>query len=122
MEQAVLIYDGSCPFCGGAKAWVERRAPPGAFEFLPCQDPARPGRFPGITEEACLGAMHLILPGGRVLAGHQAVPEVLRRLPRWRWAAPVFRAPGADRIAGMVYRWIAHHRFTLPSRRVRRET
>ena len=35
-------------------------------------------------------------PDGRVLAGEQAAPEIFSRLWRWRWAAVLFRLPGAQ--------------------------
>ncbi len=113
MAQAVLVYDGSCPICTGAKGWIERRAIPGAFEFLACQSPDRARRFPALPEAACLEAMQLVLPGGTILAGDRAIPEILARLRRWRWLAAVFRLPGVTRLAPRVYAWVARHRYAI---------
>jgi predicted DCC family thiol-disulfide oxidoreductase YuxK len=110
----VLIYDGQCGFCRGGVSWIARRAAPGAFEFLPCQAPERRARYPWMDERACLEAMQLVLPDGRVLAGDAAVPEILRRLRGWRWLAAAFRVPGMARLAPRAYAWVARnrHRFS----------
>lgn len=109
----VLIYDGSCRVCSAARAWIERRAAAGAFDFLACQDPERARRFPAVTEAACMEAMRLVLPDGRILAGDRAVPEILRRLRCWGWLAAVFGVPGVKHLAPRVYAWIARHRYAI---------
>ena len=57
--------------------------------------------------------MQLVLPDGRVLAGADAAPEILRRIPRWRWIASFFALPGARPVARRVYGWIARNRMRL---------
>lgn len=121
MEPAVLIYDGACPICQSAVRWVQRRALPGRFEFLPCQSPERQARFPQISEQACLEALQLVLPDGRVLAGDAAIPEILRRAKGWRWLAHLFRLPGVGAVAPRVYAWVARNRYTLSCGLVRRD-
>ena len=111
---AALIYDSECPFCRGAIDWVRRNAPsPGAFEYLPCRSEETRGRFPSVAEADCLRAVHLVLPDGKVLAGEGAIPEILRRLPRWKRVAALFSLPGATPLSRVFYRWIAarRHRF-----------
>jgi predicted DCC family thiol-disulfide oxidoreductase YuxK len=110
MRQAVLIYDGECPVCVNAVEWIRGRARPDAFEFLSCRSESLPSRFPAMKKEDCLRAMHLVLPDGTVLAGGPALPEILRRLPRYRWCASLFRLPGALLLAGAFYRWFAKRR------------
>lgn len=113
---AVLIYDAECPMCRASALWLLRRALAGgadALEILPCRSPARQARFPAVSEDACLTAMQLVLPDGRVLAGTDAVPEILQRIPRWRWLAGVFGLPPVRPLARAVYRWIARNRMKL---------
>ncbi len=114
MGPSVLIYDGDCALCRASALWILRRAR-GAddLEILPCRSPARRLRFPQITEEVCMTAMQLVQPDGRVLAGADAVPELLRRMPRWRWLAHLFALPGARPVARRVYAWIARHRVRI---------
>jgi predicted DCC family thiol-disulfide oxidoreductase YuxK len=111
---AVLIYDAECAVCRGAIEWVRRNAPsPGAFEFLPCRSENTRQRFPDIGEAACLRAVHLVLPDGSILAGERAIPDILRRLPRWRRAAGLFAIPGAGPLSRILYRWVAAHRHRI---------
>ncbi len=113
MSRAVLIYDGDCGFCRGGKDWIERNAVEGAFEFLPCQSDERRSRFPLVPEEACMGAMQLVLPDGKVLAGDKAIPEILSRLKRWRWLSVLFKIPGVSLLAPHVYGWVAKNRYRI---------
>ena len=113
MTRPVLIYDGDCPVCRSAVDRIRKNSAPDAFEFFSCQSEDLSRRFPQVPKSACLEAMHLILPGGTVLAGEQAAPEILSRLRRWRWAAVLFRLPGAQILSRVVYRWFAGRRHSV---------
>jgi len=114
---AVLIYDAECPFCRAAADWVRRNAVvPDAFEFLSCRSEETRARFPSVGEEACLQAMHLVLPGGTILAGERALPEILRRTRRYRRAAALFRLPGSGILSRLLYRAFALRRHRVPKR------
>lgn len=111
---AVLIYDGECAMCRASALWLMRRAlSAGRLEILPCRSEARLERFPQVAEEACLTAMQLVLPDGRVRAGADAVPELLRRIRGWGWLAGVFDLPGIRPLARRVYAWVARNRMRL---------
>jgi len=111
---AVLVYDGECAMCRASALWVMRLAlRGGALEILPCRSAPRRARFPHITDAQCMTAMQLVLPDGRVLAGADAMPELLRRVPRWRWVAALFTLPGMRPLARVVYAWIARHRMRV---------
>ena len=115
MAPAVLIYDAGCSVCRRAVDWVRRNAAaPDAFEFLPCGSDETRDRFPGIREADCLAAVHLVPPGGEPLAGERALPEILRRLARYRRAAFLFRLPGAFLVSRALYRRFAAHRHRFP--------
>ena len=108
--KAVLVFDGECAFCAKVLEWIRARMDAGAFDFIPCQSDELINRFPGIEREACLQAMHLVLPDGSVRIGERAIPHILRRLPRYRWCASFFDLPGADLLSRAVYRRIAKYR------------
>jgi predicted DCC family thiol-disulfide oxidoreductase YuxK len=111
---ATLVYDGECAMCRASALWIMRRAMDGgALEILPCRSAPRRARFPQITDAQCMTAMQLVLPDGRVLAGADAMPELLRRVPRWRWMAALFALPGMRPIARRVYAWIARNRMKV---------
>ena len=109
----VVIYDGACEFCQGGIHWISRRAVRGEIEFLPCQSAERRAQFPALDEARCMEAIHVVLPGGRVLVGHAAIPEILRHLKGWRWLAALFRLPGVGWLAPAVYAWVARHRYQI---------
>lgn len=111
---AVLVYDADCAMCRASALWIMRLAlSAGALEVLPCRSSVRRARFPAITDAACLAAMQLVLPDGRVLAGADAVPELLRRIRGLGWLATVFALPGVRPLARRVYGWIARNRMRL---------
>jgi predicted DCC family thiol-disulfide oxidoreductase YuxK len=114
---AVLVYDADCPVCRAAVDWVLRNAvAPDAFEFLPCRSAETRSRFPVISETACLQAMHLVLQEGTILAGEQALPEILRRTRRYRRASILFRLPGAGILSRFLYRAFARRRHRIAKR------
>lgn len=111
-ERPTLIYDGACGFCQRSVDLVRRWDREQRFVFIPFQDQARVAAF-AIPLPALAAAMHLLLPDGRVFAGADAVPEILRLLPgkgSWAW---VFRVPGVPFVARRLYGWIARRRRCL---------
>lgn len=114
MDRAVLIYDAECPVCRASALWLMRRAlMTGGLEILPCRAGERQVRFPQITDAACMRAMHLVLPDGRVVTGADAVPELLRRVRGFRYVAGLFELPGVRPVARHLYAWIARNRMRL---------
>ncbi len=110
--QPTLIYDGECGLCRAAVATLTRWDRERRIALIAFQDRERVARF-GIGLPALAAAMHLVLPDGRVLAGADAVPELLRRLPNRRWLAWAFALPGSRPLARRVYAWIAARRRCL---------
>jgi predicted DCC family thiol-disulfide oxidoreductase YuxK len=58
-------------------------------------------------------AMHLVLPDGTVLSGEKALPEIFKRLRRYRPAAVFFKLPGANILSRVFYRWFADRRYRI---------
>ena len=110
-EGATLIYDGECGVCRSAVARVRAWDRHGRLAYVPFQDPSAE-RF-GITLPALAAAMHLVLPGGRVFTGADAVPELGKLLPGKRWWTWGFAVPGVRAAARRIYRQIAERRHCL---------
>jgi predicted DCC family thiol-disulfide oxidoreductase YuxK len=110
---AVLIYDEGCGLCQRSVAWARRAAMPNRLEFVACRSEERVRRFPQFSEDACMAAMVLALPDGRVLAGADAIPDLLRVMKGWRWLSYVFAAPGMRLVSRPVYGWLAKNRYSL---------
>jgi acetyl esterase len=112
IDRATLIYDGECGFCQDTVAIVSKWDREGRLTMIPFQEQARVAAFQ-IPLPALAAAMHLVLPDGRVLAGADAAPALLRLLPGKRWLAPVFALPGVLPVARRMYGWIARRRRCL---------
>ena len=107
-----LIYDGECGICRQAVSLLKRWDREHVLRFVPFQDGAAVARF-GIALPALAAAMHLVMPDGRVYAGADAAPQLLRLFPGKRWLAPLFRIPGVLPLARRIYAWIARRRHCL---------
>src|SRR5713226_1269804 len=88
-----LIYDGECGLCRALVARLAAWDREHRIALVPFQDEATVARF-GIGLPALAAAMHLVLPDGRVVAGADAVPELLRLLPGKRWLTWLFEVQG----------------------------
>jgi len=109
-----LFYDGECGICQRSVALLKRWDREDVLHFVPFQDTvgvARLGR--GIALPALAAAMHLVLPDGRVYAGADAIPELLRLFSGKRWLAPLFAIPGVLPVARRIYAQIAARRHCL---------
>jgi len=112
IAEPTLIYDGECGICQQAVALLRRWDREQRLVYVPFQDGAQVARL-GLALPALAAAMHLVLPDGRVYAGADAVPELLRLLPGKRWLIPFFRIPGVLPLARRIYAWIARRRHCL---------
>jgi predicted DCC family thiol-disulfide oxidoreductase YuxK len=111
-DDPTVIYDGECGICRRSVDLLRRWDRSGVLRFMPFQD-ARGVAALELSLPALAAAMHLVLPDGRVYAGADAVPPLLRLLPGKRWLAPFFYLPGVLPIARRVYAWIAARRHCL---------
>jgi predicted DCC family thiol-disulfide oxidoreductase YuxK len=107
-----LIYDGECGICRRSVELLQRWDREQVLRFVPFQDTAAVARF-GIALPKLAAAMHLILPGGRVYPGADAIPRLLELFPGKRRLAPLFRVPGVLPLARRIYAWIAIRRHCL---------
>jgi len=115
-EKSVVVYDGECAFCRGQIARIRRWDRLGLFEYLPRQTPGITDRFPALAHQDFNTGMRLILPDQTIRVGADAVHEIARRLPRWRWLAWLYRIPGLHALARAAYAWVAAHRQSLGPR------
>jgi predicted DCC family thiol-disulfide oxidoreductase YuxK len=107
-----VIYDGECGLCRQSVDLLRRWDRERVLRFVPFQDAAAVARF-RIALPALAAAMHLVLPDGRVFAGADAAPELLRLVPGKRWLAAAFRMPGVLPLARRAYAWFAARRRCL---------
>lgn len=93
-----VFYDAECRFCTAAANRFRRTLARRGFRVVPS----------GLWNE-----LRLLLPDGRSCCGADAVLQLARRI--W-WAWPLWalgQVPGMQRLARVVYRWIAAHRHCI---------
>jgi len=110
---SIVVYDGACGFCRTQVERMRRRDKGRWFEFVPRQTEGLTDRFPRLDEGDFNTGMRFIAPDGVIRVGADAVYEIFRRLPRWRWIAWVYRVPGIHALARWTYAWIAANRRRL---------
>ena len=113
MKKTTLIYDASCPVCSKTVHWIEKNEVKDSFLMLPCGSDSLNMQFPAVDRAACSQAIHLVLPDGTIVRGEKALPEIFKRLRRYRLMAILFRLPGAAIVSRILYRWFADRRYRV---------
>jgi predicted DCC family thiol-disulfide oxidoreductase YuxK len=114
----VLIYDGLCKFCTvGAHHFVRGM---GRVEvaLLDFQRPGALDPFPGLTHDACMQAMQLVTPDGRVYYGAEAVARALTTRRVLGWLAYLYYLPGLRQLLDGLYARIAANRYRIMGKAV----
>jgi predicted DCC family thiol-disulfide oxidoreductase YuxK len=114
-----VLYDGACRFCTSSVEGLARRMGAGRVTIRDFQERGVLEAYPGITRDAAMQKMHIVLPDGRVFAGAEAAARIARRLPIVGWLAFAYYIPGLRQLADLVYRAVARHRYRLFGRRQR---
>jgi predicted DCC family thiol-disulfide oxidoreductase YuxK len=107
----VVLYDGRCRLCTGGANRIRRFDEEHRLEVLSLHDPETAARFPTIERAAVLAEMHFVRPDGTIARGHDAVREVLRVIPRYRWLSLFWNLPGFSFVADRAYKWVARNRY-----------
>lgn len=107
-----MAYDGECPRC---RRWVDRvqqRDRWGLIVTFPLQNAELLRMAPELAGRPLHLQIHGVDSANRqVFAGADLLPEVLRRLPRWRMAAPLMMLPGITPLARWIYLRTAARRY-----------
>jgi len=107
--QIKLLHDGLCPVCSREVRMMRRLDRHGRVAFEDIADPAfDPTRY-GLTMPQVIGAMHAVLPDGRIITGM----EVFRRAYRclgFGWLVAPTGWPVLRRIFDALYRAFARVR------------
>jgi predicted DCC family thiol-disulfide oxidoreductase YuxK len=112
----VLLFDGHCQFCTARAKDLLALARPGAVEAIDFQQPGVLERFPSLTHEACMQAMQLVTPDGRVFQGFEAAVRALATRPVFHWFPLVYLTPGIKQLCDRFYRFLAMRRYRLMGR------
>jgi len=112
-QKCVVLYDGQCRFCTRQSRRLVALARPGSVEAVNFQDAGALDPFPGITHEACMQAMHLIEPDGRVSKGAEAIVRAMSTRPMFRWMPVIYYVPGIRHLLNGLYALVAANRYRI---------
>ncbi|HTP42385.1 MAG TPA: DUF393 domain-containing protein [Nitrospiria bacterium] len=112
-----IIYDTDCRLCETARQWIERWAHKGGrpvvLRFLHFEEPEAVRLQPDLEAIGCLTAFRFLDETGRAWHGERAAVELVRRLPYGGPLVWVMALPGAWRLTGWCYQWVAANRYKL---------
>lgn len=117
-DRYAVLYDGDCRFCSAQMRKLLALARPGAVEAINFQEPGVLARFPGLTHEACMMAMHLVTPDGRVYRGFEAAVRAVATRPVVGRLAYAYYLPGLKQLLNAAYRWVAARRYRIMGKTV----
>jgi predicted DCC family thiol-disulfide oxidoreductase YuxK len=112
-QKAVLIFDGSCPFCTACAELLRVLDWRHRLDCLPFQAPGVPESH-GLTVAQCEQTAWTITADGQVYPGAQAANAALDAIV----LLPVFlflsQLPGIKHIEDKIYAWVAKNRRFFP--------
>ena len=114
----IILYDGLCKFCSAQTKNLLALAKSDAVEAISFQDSGVLDRFPGVTHEACMEAMHLVTPQGRIFRGFEAAVRAVATRRIVGLLAYGYYLPGIRQICDWTYRRIAARRYEIMGKAV----
>ncbi len=100
----VVAYDADCGPCTRFEKAVEALDIHGRADFVTLDEADLSGMLKTVPSDLRRRSFHLATPGGRVLSGAEALPEVLRLFPGGRiYSRLITGAPGGKRGVAFVY-------------------
>ncbi len=104
MEKHVLVYDKDCGSCSRFKRIVNFLDTHERLDYLSLTEADESGLLDPVPKSRRHSSFHLIYPGGRVISGSVAVPELISLLPSGRAASFLIRqAPGGKKVINLIY-------------------
>ncbi len=115
--KTVVLYDGNCTFCRGQMKNLVRLARPGAIEPVDFQPPGALDPYPSVTHAACMQAMQLITPDGRVYSAFEAAVRAVATRPIGV-VAYAYYLPGLRILFDATYAILAAQRYRIAGRQI----
>jgi predicted DCC family thiol-disulfide oxidoreductase YuxK len=113
--KAVVLFDGSCPFCRRSIAILQSLDWFGRLHVQNCRetDKLPPCDVP-LVPKKLIEEMHVVTPDRKkVYAGFAAFRWMAWRLPLLTLTAPFLYLPGVPWLGNKAYLWVAKNRFKL---------
>jgi predicted DCC family thiol-disulfide oxidoreductase YuxK len=108
----ILIYDGDCAFCSSTIRLLQR--------FMRTHPPMEPFQFTevsnyGLTKQECATEIKFVDLEGDIHGGEAAFKKLFFEAGGvWRLFGGLLALPMVRQASGVVYRWVAKNRHSLP--------
>ena len=107
-----VLYDAECPNCVRLARRFQNTLTRRNFKLLPLQTPWVRAQL-GLMDSELVAEMRLLVPGGTVFGGADAVREIARHF-WWTWPLrQLCHTPAVMNLFRRSYRWIARHRYCV---------
>lgn len=104
LEKHVLVYDKDCGSCSRFKRIVNSLDGHKKLDYRSLTEADEQGLLDSVQRSRRHRSFHLISPGGRVISGSAAIPDLISLLPSGRVASFWIRhAPGGRKIVNLIY-------------------
>lgn len=107
-----------CRFCTRSAKSLTRFFGPTRVRAENFQEEGVLARYPAVTYDAAMTAMHVVSPDGRIYAGAAAIARLVRALPVIGVISYVYYLPVIKQLTDIAYRLIAKNRYRLFGRGV----
>jgi len=112
VKAPILIYDGDCAFCSSTirilQKFMKQPPPMEPFQFIDTQ------QF-GLSKQQCSEEIKFVDKSGQVHGGEAAFKKLFFEAGGfWKIFGGILATPVIRQISGVVYRWVAKNRHTLP--------
>ncbi len=112
-QKLVVLYDGKCRFCTQSAKKLAQRFGPTRIRSENFQEDNALSRYPSVTYDAAMTAMHVVAPDGKVYVGAAAIARVVRSLRVIGVIGYLYYLPIIKQLADIAYRLIAKNRYRL---------
>ena len=112
LVRPILIYDGDCAFCSSTIRVLQR--------FMKSHPPMEPFQFTqvanyGLTKHECATEIKFVDFDGKIHGGEAAFKRLFFETGGvWRFLGGFLAMPLVRQASGLVYRWVAKNRHSLP--------
>jgi predicted DCC family thiol-disulfide oxidoreductase YuxK len=107
-RKATIFFDDECAFC---RRWIRRwqKITRDKIAYVPCREHF--ARYPQAVKDQCERSVLLIVPGGKIYFGAEAVFRALALAGRYRFLFWFYaRSKIFSHVSEAAYRWVARHR------------
>lgn len=115
-EHLIVYYDGGCPLCRREIGFYQRLDRGGRIAWSDASVNASALAAEGVGQDEALARIYAHEADGRLISGAAVFVAIWRRLPGFRWLAPVAGWTPVLAVLERAYVWFARRRQRLTGR------